>query len=265
VATAGGPAELVDLLWSQGDTLNVHAVQTARVLAVPGETLGRDAVAVSLGELRVRLGGSCGLPWLADGSGRKLLPVHLGGAAAAYLPSLLRFLALWGPGEVRSPRPPGPVRRSGEIRTEERVTVGNVVLLRKRWTLPSGPLRETLGDLGGAAGFAALNRWRMERGLPDRFFWIERIRHPEATGNAHKPQYLDFTSPHFAEVFRSALEFQGSTLAFEEALPTPEDLPRDPEGNPWAVEVHLDTLALEEEAASAACHNPSTRAATAHF
>lgn len=247
VETADGPAELIDLLWSRMDTLNVHAVQTARVISIPGETLSPNVVSVDLRELCVRLCSDSRLPRLVDRAGVRLLPVHLGGASTAYLPSLLQFLALWGPGELLSPRPPVPLRQDGEIQVENRVTVGNVVLLRKRWILPSSGLQDSLRNLGGGGGFAALNRWRMDRGLPDRLFWIERVRHEQASRSLYKPQYLDWTSPHFAEAFRSALDSQGDTLTFEEMLPSLEVLPRDDSGTSWAVEVHLETLMHGEE------------------
>ena len=60
----------------------------------------------------------------------------------------------------------------------------------------------------------------------------------------YKPQYLDFTSPLFVEVFRSALRINGDPLTFEEALPLSDDLPQGPGGERWAVELQLDTLPL---------------------
>ena len=56
----GEPFDLLDLLWSRQDTLNVHAIQTVRVLAIPGETLDRQAAKpVELRDLRVSLGPGC--------------------------------------------------------------------------------------------------------------------------------------------------------------------------------------------------------------
>jgi hypothetical protein len=246
----GEPAELLDLMWSRGDTLNVHAAQTARVLAIPGETLDCGAAEpVALRDLRVALDGdtldgTTRLPRLVDAAGRRLLPVHLGGAASGLIPFLLQFLAQWGPGEVRPLRAPAPERREGAVRILERLTAGNLVLARRRWVVAVGEgLRREVTAGSEEEAFAALNRWRIDNLLPESLFWIEKT-HYEHVGVVHKPQYLNFTSPLFVEVFRSALRANGDPLTFEERLPAAGDLPYAPGGERWAVELQLDTLPL---------------------
>jgi hypothetical protein len=244
------PAELLDLMWSRGDTLNVHAAQTPRVLAIPGETPDRDAAEpVALRDLRVlldgdTLDGGTGLPRLTDAAGRRLLPVHLGGTASGLMPFLLQFLAQWGPGEVRPLRAPAPERRQGAVRILERLTAGNLVLARRRWVVSLGEeLRREVAAGSEEDAFAALNRWRLDNRLPESLFWIEKT-HYERVGTVHKPQYLQFTSPLFVEVFRSALHANGDPLTFEESLPAVGDLPHAPGGERRAVELQLDTLPL---------------------
>lgn len=245
----GEPAELLDLMWSRGDTLNVHAVQTARVLALPGETPAQDAretavETVALRDLRVLLDGAAGLPRLADASGRRLLPVHLGGTNATLMPFLVQFLAQWGPGEIRPPRSPVPLRREGSVQIQDRLTAGCLVLARRRWVVSLGEdLRREVAAASEEKAFAALNHWRIQQSIPERLFWIEKT-HYTLVGDLYKPQYLDFTSPLFAEVFRSALRINGDPLTFEEVLPGSSDLPWGPGGERWAVELHLDTLPL---------------------
>jgi hypothetical protein len=241
----GEPADLLDLMWSRGDTLNVHAVQTARVLAIPGETLDRRAAEpVALRDLRVSLDGTGGLPRLADACGRRVLPVHLGSTASSLMSFLIQFLAQWGPGEVRPPVSPVSSRREGSVQILERLTAGCLVLARRRWVASLGEdLRRESAVASEEEAFAALNRWRLEHDLPERLFWIEKT-HYDLVGDVYKPQYLDFTSPLFVEVFRSALRTNSDPLAFEEMLPVSSDLPRGPGGERWAVELQLDTLPL---------------------
>ena len=89
----------------------------------------------------------------------------------------------------------------------------------------------------------AVNRWRLERNLPERLFWIEKIDHPRIKG-VRKPQYLDFTSPLCVEIFRSVMCLNSDPLTFEEALPAPEDMIPGPGQERWALELQIDTLSL---------------------
>jgi hypothetical protein len=64
------------------------------------------------------------------------------------------------------------------------------------------------------------------------------------TYDVFKPQYLDFTSPLFVTVLRSNPHHPDGSIALEEVLPSRESYPLDREGNPWAVELLLDSLVL---------------------
>lgn len=234
--------ELLDLVSGQGDTLNVHAVQTRRVLTLPGEPMalepGRE---IDASTLRVRLDGP--LPVLVDGEGRPLLPVHLGAAALAYMPPLIVFLALFGPGELRPIPVPQRVRPVGDIRIHERVVLGRVVLARRRWIVPVASAAACF-ELPPPQAFAALDRWRCARGLPERVFAIERVVFQGVAGEVFKPQYLDFTSPSFCSLFEAILRTSGETLVLEEVLPAADAFPRGADGERWAVELQADTLGL---------------------
>lgn len=237
--------ELLDLMCSQGDTLNLHAVQTWYVLEMPGETLDLPADRrIRMSDLRVRCGKAGGPPRLVDLSGRLFLPVYLGGAAFDFLPTPLKILSLLGPVEMGSLlEPPSSLRQEKEMKIRERLTLGSTVLLRKRWFIAPNSLPAEVEGLTGAEAFAAINRWRLERGLPERVFFIEKIHH-ETEKERYKPQYLDFTSPSFVRMFQSSLRLNAHDLTFEEMLPSPEDVSRDGEGQGWALELMLDALAL---------------------
>jgi hypothetical protein len=139
-----------------------------------------------------------------------------------------------------------PARQEGDLQVLERLTAGCLVLARRRWVVSLGESLRSQATASGEAAFAALNRWRLEKNLPECLFWVEKTHYP-LRGDVYKPQFLDFTSPLFVEVFRSALRDNADPLTFEEVLPAAGDLPRGPGGERWAVEIQLDTLALGPE------------------
>jgi lantibiotic biosynthesis dehydratase-like protein len=241
----GERLELLDLLCAQGDTLNVHAFQTRRVLETPGEETDLpDLRRLQLTDLRIRRCDRSALPVLVDVSGRSYLPVHLGGASQEFLPAPLKLLCLLGPTELRAVYPPPQIRQEGKATLRERLTLGNLVLLRKRWIVPPDALPTAADKLHGVRAFTAINNWRVELGIPDRVFVIERISHSPAV--ISKPQLIDFTSPLFVNVFSSILQSPAPALIMEEVLPDVHALPCDAEGRRWCVELMLDSLAFQE-------------------
>lgn len=237
----GERTDLLDLRCVQGDTLNVHALQTPRVLALPeAANEAPPHRQVRLDDLWVHF--DAGRPHLRDGRGRRLLAVQLGFAYEDYLPTLIKFLSLFGPSETSAVFPPPWVEQDGPVQVARRTLLGNVVLHRRSWTFPVRPLLEGASGLDEPGAFAAVNRWRLARGIPDRVFMIESVPHPQM-GLRSQPQYVDFTSPLFMSLFRSALQ-QGESLTVSEALPAPDAFPRDGKGRRWAVELVVDSLAM---------------------
>jgi len=235
--------ELLDVTCPQGDTLNVHAAQTWRRLDLPGQWLDLPpARRVSLGSLSVRRQAEGLPPELVDGYGRRCRPAHLGGAGYEHVPTPLKILALFGPGETRLTFPSRDERVSEDVVLRPRLTLDNLVLRRRRWRVALPPLLQKLEGVGEAEAFTVLNLWRLERGLPERAFILERV-HQERRDDLYKPQYLDFTSPLMAAVFRASLRHNREFLTFEEVLPTSGQALRDGSGRRWAVEILLDELA----------------------
>ena len=238
---ADGSAELLDLVYSFGETLNLHAAQTPSVLEMLDESLDAPASRkLTIRELFVRFGGADEIPRVVDASGRIYAPVHLGVADQTFMPFIVRLLSLFGPGELRlPPLPRAPVTR-GQITIWPRVILGQVVALRRRWTFPVSALpAEVLRAPAREEAFAALNRWRMAEAIPERVFVTERVR-----GALTKPQYIDFTSPLFVQIFLTIVGKDPSVgVDLEEMLPTPDAAPADAEGRRWVVELQLDTLA----------------------
>lgn len=234
----------LDLAWPHGDTLNVHGVQTPRVLVLPGENPELpDGVRTELQDLRVRLDPATGLPGLTDAAGEPLVPVWLGGAALAFAPSLIRFLAVFGPGELKPIPTPRPAHSLGDATVLDRLLLGPLVLGRRRWILPAAALRERIGGRTGgrlpAHAWAEVDRWRRSLGVPDRVFALEKIRH-ETIADLWKPQYLDLTSPLFFQILEAVARTAGPSLVLEEMLPEPEAFPCDAAGERWAVELQID-------------------------
>ncbi|HVH13084.1 MAG TPA: hypothetical protein VM759_08535 [Longimicrobium sp.] len=131
VAADGEMAALLDVQCIGGDTINVHYPQTPAVLAMPDdETDVGEGRRVRLRDLRIVFDGPGGLPRLRDRAGKAYLPVNLGLAFEAYLPTLLKFLCLFGPSELGTVMP--PVRRRG----------------RGRYSSTPGPCWETSSSTG---------------------------------------------------------------------------------------------------------------------
>ncbi len=255
----GEELELLDLLSTQGDTLNVHAAQTRHVLETPGEETGGPERRLRLTDLRIRLHETTGLPTLVDTSGRGYLPVYLGGSSQEFLSVPLKFLSLLGPGEMRPILPSPRERREGGVVIRERLSLSNVILSRKRWIIDQAALPENLAILNGAAAFAAIDRWRSGLGIHDRVFVIERISHSPV--EVFKPQYIDLTSPLFVEIFRSILQTSPAVIKIEEMQPAIEPMPRDAKGVHWGIEILLDSLAFSESISYSHEHRPSTETA----
>ncbi len=246
-AVAGGErAFLLDVQCVAGDTLNVHDPLCPAVLAFPGDHAGvAPHRRVRLGELRVCFGGGGAV--LRDASGRRLLPVHLGLAFEAYIPSIARFLCAFGPGEMGTLLPGRAWRDEGEVRVAPRTLLGNLVVHRRGWSAPAAPLAAALADVDVARAFGAANRLRAEWGIPERVF-VSRPAPHGTHGTVHKPQYIDFSCPLFIPLLRAAVD-GAERVAFEEMLPTPAMCPRDGAGERRAVEVLVDSITFRRPAA----------------
>ena len=241
LAAAGDGSEarpfLLDLMFAQGDTLNVHLPLTSRYVAYPGEGIeAAAAVKVELGALRVRRGEPGQLPTLVDQQGLRYLPVHLSGAARRFLPTLFRFLSFFGPSELLLQLPASHLHVCGAATVRERMTLGNLVLLRQRWVFDQQDLPAGLQDLSELEAYRAIDRWRRQHGMPEKVFLIENVHHATRK-DLYKPQYLDLTSPLFVALLRSALKQHQGVVSFEEMLPESGAAPVGPNGQGYLIEV----------------------------
>lgn len=248
----GERVELLDVQCIQGDTLNVHLPQTPKVLTLDGSSVSLPPERrLSLADLVVTLGRQ-GCPQLRDRSGQRYLPVYLGVAYHDYLPTTVKFLCAFGPSEMAAVFPDALEREADGVRYGERTLIGNVVLQRRTWRVPTAELRGLFSAATEAQGFAWLQDWRQRRRLPERVFLVERVPHP-FLDSLYKPQYVDLSSPLFVALLRAALAGSPPALTFVEMLPHPEAFPRDARGRRWAVEILADSASL------APAHRPPFR------
>jgi hypothetical protein len=239
----GEPAEMVEILCCRDDHLNVHTLQTARVLVLPGENPDLPPErCLGVRDLCVRLDEP--LPFLADRSGRRLLPIFLGTNGLVGMPTLVRFLSRFGIGELRIIHPARPPLARDGVVTLRRLRIGNLVVRRQMWVFSPAAAFAGHAAATDAELYLAVNRWRLPRGIPSRVFAAERMQAKFDLWPLHKPQYLDFTSPSFVPILRSLIESSPDELKVEEVLPAPEAFPAAADGRRWAVEAQLESIAF---------------------
>jgi hypothetical protein len=252
----GEPVDLLEVMHPWHYLMNAHAPQAARLLAIPGlrHDLPRER-SVALGELTLRADPAAGRFDLVDASGCRLLPVHLSSMRDAALSSLLRFLLVFGPGETRGVFPMARREESAGRTYDGRLSVGNLVVRRRRWTVWTEGLRSALKGLSDSQAYVEIHRWRAGLGLPREGFYYERTYH-----GAFKPQYVDFSSPALCRLFVASLDRRkSSSMTLEEALPSPSAYPRDSSGDRRACELVIDSLAIDAAAGASSAAAFTTR------
>ncbi|MEM8933512.1 MAG: hypothetical protein AAGE94_20140, partial [Acidobacteriota bacterium] len=240
--------DLLDIVRPQGDILNVHDVQTRFVLDHPGERSAvpehrrrtLDQLFLEVDRRGGRLGGLATVRVL-DHEGRRLMPTHLGSAGPYVMSSLIKFLIVLGVGEILPIYPERPVRRHGDVVIRDRLTLGRVTLQRRRWIVPEDAVPRAIFARGEDRAFLDFQRWRIERGLPDRFYLQEAISH-FTLPDRFKPQWIDARSPTCVALLAAHLRRMQGALVLDEALPDLDAFPVDRDGSRRAVELQIDAL-----------------------
>jgi hypothetical protein len=237
--------QFLDLMFSSGDTLNIHPVQTAKVLELPDEWLDLPPErTMSLADLSVCFDSPDALPEVVDPAGNAFAPVHLGVADESFMPTVLRVLGAFGPGELAPLGLPRRARRCRDMHIVPPQAVGKLISNSQRRVIPAHAVpRQEIAGVSRDQAFMRVNDWRLALALPERVFLIERL-HQDTRGDLYKPQYIDFTSPGFVALFARILARGENVLHLEEVLPGPEIAPPDRHGRRWVVELQIDTLAL---------------------
>jgi hypothetical protein len=244
IADGSRQMQLLDIQCIHGDTLNVHVPQAPKTLLLPGAEASVPVERrLRLGDLLIRVGEN-GWPELLDRDGQHYLPTYIGLAGHTYLPTLVKFLCAFGPTDTVLIYPGRLERVTDGVTVRERTTIGNVILRRKSWSIPVQDLRRILADPGSPECFERLHRFRHKLRMPDRIFALERVRH-RVRGTYYKPQYLDLSSPLFIAILHSIALAAEDNLVLVERLPDHDALPTDECGCRWAVELIVDSLALQ--------------------
>jgi hypothetical protein len=241
VTLEGEEADLLEVMHLWGNLVNAHPPQAAKVLDIPDLHLGLPRERkVSLGDLTIQADLDSETFRLIDPSGRRVLPVNLSTLADVWHPNLLRFLLAFGPGETRGVFPSAHSEGDEDFRSFNRLTCGNLVLRRRRWTINIESLRHALEGLSDSQAYVCIHKWRRRLDLPSVGFYYERTYHGD-----FKPQYADFGSPSLCSLFVSSLrKLATGHLILEEALPLPTDFPFDATMKRRGFELLIDSLAI---------------------
>lgn len=248
VEVEGEEADLLEVKYPFGHLVRAHPPQTARALDVRGQHLGLPRERrVDLGDLRIQADLDSDTFRLVDASGRRLLPVNLSTLSDNGHSNLLRLLLAFGPGETRLVVPLTRFEGDDDFRSFNRLTCGNLVLSRRRWTIGIEKLRAELEGLADVRAYAVVHDWRLRLGLPAAGFYLDE----QTYRGKPKPQYVDFDSPSQCRLFVTSLrKMAASHLSFEEALPAPACFPLDAGTDRRACELLIDGLAITKEVQS---------------
>ncbi|MER7505594.1 lantibiotic dehydratase [Nonomuraea pusilla] len=207
-----------------GSALNTRTPSTLYEIDHPGATSGRDPRhRVPLGTLMVVHDPDTDLVHLHSDRLGRVEPVHLGMMGELGLPAVAGFLErAFAPTYLFHPSVPpfiSPRDLAGapSARRFPRVSVGDVVVQRARWTVPAGLVPARTGADGDH--LLALAEWRHEHGIPERCF-VRGWKPGAALGKARKPLYVDFAAWHLVALFEREAR-TNAALVIDEALPDP--------------------------------------------
>ena len=235
--------EILDTVFTRGNTVCLHLPQTPRTLESPGEYLHLPVDRrCQLRDLVVHIDEDSQMCVVRDQQGQRYIPSFLTPLKHEFIPSILKFLDIFGPTTRGMFGFNRHARQQDGLEVLERLTVGKLVVRRQRWVVP----RENVPAWDGAEEdtFLAINRWRRERGIPDQVYMIEKVHWDYGDGSIFKPQYIDFRSPAFVTIFRMSVSAGDTPVVLEEALPVPEAFPADAQGRRWGVEMVLESVAM---------------------
>jgi hypothetical protein len=153
--------------------------------------------------------------------GREVVPAYLGYLLPMALPDIPRTLLLFSQYALADidlwDGVPETVTGDG-ISARPRVRYRNVVVHRRRWTLPAAALPGHQPGDPETERLLTWRRWQQRNGLPDRVFG--RF---DADGHRPKPHYADFASPASLALLDARAKEEGQ-VRLEEMTPAPEDL-----------------------------------------
>lgn len=173
------------------------------------------------------------LQLLSLSGGHQVLPVYLGGLVSALLPDVQKLLLVFGlSSTVVLPAWDTlfSTRVAAGVQRYPRLSVGDVVLLRKMWSItPELVPRRAAGE-SDADLYLRMQAWRKTHALPPRsYITFARLDNMQEA-NQRKPMFFDLTSIRSLLAFQKELEKHDGVLWLAEALPDPglDDAAQDP-------------------------------------
>jgi hypothetical protein len=231
--------------------LQAHRPLTPRVLRWPGEPLVLPAErVVDAAALRIRHDPQTNLLEVSDDRGVPLNLMYLGTTFPSPIWGLRYALSiLTQPYLIARPDFPPPSHDGAQpVRFEPRITRGALVLRRGTWWVSAGYLRECW--FAGTPGERLLRaRRERERWRIPAVFFAQRHVSNERSGliasdvlNANrKPLWIDIGNPFWLSMLERMAE-EGEWLTFTEALPGPEDLWLEIDGQAHVSELQIEML-----------------------
>lgn len=178
--------------------------------------------------------------------GTELHPLYLGLLVPHLLPPLYRFIMMFaGASKYELYRPEGESEPPDQVVALPRMTLGNLVLQRRRWLVPKPLLPVRAPGATDLAYLLAVQRWRAQHHLPDQVFiranehfWTGEGEPPRDMDR--KPQYIDFQSPFLLDLFERHLDHVREFLLVEEMLPGPTEQSLVLANGPQVAEILLE-------------------------
>ncbi|MGE1108175.1 lantibiotic dehydratase [Bacillus wiedmannii] len=165
----------------------------------------------------------------------KINPFYIGYLTPFYLPSLQKYLThIFQSGYIGLPfhiynELNLPPEEKLSIRKYGRITIGNVVIQRKKWVIPRQRFLELEANMSEMQYFYNIQKWILENDLPTKFFFkmvpleykdLVKSQDDDNYENTDaKPLYMDLSNPIFVKVFRKLTTTIKYGLLIEEVLP----------------------------------------------
>lgn len=209
-----------------GDSnLNFHPELVDHVIggAEGGQGEGRRGIPLSDLVIRHDAAGDT-LELVSASSGRRILPVYLGGLVSALLPDVQKLLLLFGvSSQVNMPtwNTLFATRDAAGVQRYPRLSVGNIVLLRKMWSVAPDLVPRRAPGESDADLYLRLRAWRKSHALPERSYITFTRTDSMEEANQRKPMFFDLSSIRSVLALQKELEKHEGILWLAEALPDP--------------------------------------------
>ncbi|MEV0052534.1 lantibiotic dehydratase [Saccharopolyspora shandongensis] len=254
---ATAPRRYAEITGTVGSNLNLKHPLTHYEISYPASTSDRPPDRrLALSDLLVVHDPGAGvLRLVSKGHGVEIMPVHLGVMVEFLLPPAYRFLIqMFGQAVprfefIKQLSTAAPADEVDGVRRYPRLALGDLVLNRAAWVVPSGLLPRRAASGSGLEHLIEVNRWRRRHRIPQQCFVRAVAGHGNASQRSRvdglfdktrKPVYLDFGSELFGHVFEEVAASTDQLLVFEEMLPGPQDLVPGEEDGARATELVVE-------------------------